>query len=110
MSKSTIVTTANEQLLQLMPDAMKVIEETIKESCDAPWSKDALHTSVWLIEKLTGKAKTEEAQTDSGLMRQLLQMIQDKDRRSALEAISRDTKQESLTETKDPVDSFVEQS
>lgn len=92
MSDIKVVTTTQEKLLALMPDALIVIKETIRaeyslvdeEGKDKPWPAPALNTSIWLIEKLTGKAKTEDVSADTGLLRQVLQTLND--RKSSTEA------------------------
>lgn len=65
----------SEELSAMLPDAIRVIRETILGTGE--WAKDSISCSQWVIEKMTGKPTTQEADTGTGLLRQLLLEIRE---------------------------------
>lgn len=117
MAKPKTVVDANLALQEIMPQALLVLRETIygiesrtdERDKQIGWSKQTLDTSIWLIEKITGKPKTEDASTGDGLIRQLLQIMNDRKNIPVSDLISKSksfTKEES--ESSNSISSFVE--
>lgn len=99
------------QLEEMMPDALMVIRETIQGIVNDEgkgWSKDSISCSQWLVEKVTGKPRTEDEKSNDGMLRKLLEELNA--RKPAPAADSMSIQNEFIErEPLDEIDQFVKE-